>query len=1624
MTDRFNNTKPNIAIEGMSVYSASFAAAKVSPVSLVAISDLPHQNLDGVSIEILCTAAASSVLSYGPYSLSGLNTKMFSDSANSLGIRFSYDELNVDEDFLDSVENTLNTEITVRVTLGEAVFEHKMPFSIVPKNEFSGIQTHPETLACFVSSAEECISEMAESIKKVSVMPSYNEVISCIRDIVKSVKMKNVICTAKDSYSPDKKQIIKSHDTLFSKSSVVATPAELAVLFCACAERCGLKPVIVYVGNKLGGVSMFCGARTETDERMPMLSESMSKLRKMLEAGELILFDPAILSSAQNVDPALNCVSCADVIGKASSEMLFMLDIEAARKNGVKALYGSCHPETIRESARDTLADIYTGITNRPVFRLLKGDYSGYDVLPIVNAKFDAALPLEKSITVKPLDLIDKPAVFAGLVDGFASFAVKDIKPKSYNKAESRIVADKLAEFAHRITSRKSLVAGLYENAFHPAASRMTFGNTPGMKIYMIGGFLRIADKEAGEYKYLPLSFTEVKVKYNDGAYTVERTSGEFLPNTYLCYELSKQNLSAFSCDTPKETADFFENIISGMQNSIFSDMSVIREIAFVKADLSDFIFWNDTRKYAKTMLSSKSFSELLTAEKNENNDKKPKYLNNAVLPHTLPSYVKKAVMSDENTVICASSAKDSFDVLSSVAARSIDKGEKLVIASSNNEFLDGAEESLSGLGFDTACINLSKVGSAYELAELAKKRIDLALSTDETHAPYEKSEFINIKKRIVEYASVLNKTDSELGISLIEAASSYYGASETLEDGSELDVLPEAYNDMSWRKLNKLFDLAEKLICAAKETQNTAGLNEAEPLKENPLYLTAPQGTFDDEQISAVNELVARILPAISENRENFSEIADDLGFKHSDICTLDDLLLLNELYRLIISAREIDIPDDFTSYDISGYADDAERVQRIAKRKENIEYQLRFFSSEIFEDADSLLSGYDYKGKENRNIIKKFLVQKNNKDVLLQYVQPQNKQEFYKHDVEEIYRLLDEYRSLLKSKGTPLYEENTLMSEKLSGLAKSVGEVLCGLCDGISDDVTLLNAHMAKIFEFISKVSRDAGISRKLTYARAHLAQVISDNECLLSRLKTVLGADFSHLRFENGILDYDGLGKYLRTLDDNLPAMQTWQKWLEAKKDACEFIPSFAEYLENNGIKANTDRIFASSLLLPCVETLLVKNDFFTVKESFDKAKDVYFDVRNSIQKSYCEEVLLKSMGCIKDYATANKLDDFYTDTDMPISKYVRKYKDVIVNIFPIVLVSSLDAGAYFEGECLFDTLIGDDNGVSKYNMLVCTSLAKRKVMLSMYGKKGFVTERLEERDTHICNLSYMSAPISRKLATVSGKSVLASENPEEQISVITVNGSMRRVTDLANPAEAELCVAKAAELASKSEMPVVIFAFTHGQCAYIRHLVAMAAENDKNIEQLNSKGLIKVREAYIPCFEKYQNTVVSLGAALDKNGNVGWSFSSEYESFDTMTLLNIANASSGKTVFVSSFNKKDLEKLRRTSVQADRLCFVNDLAAGVLSLDAAVLIKNSDTPKRAYAVKLGEVFDCAGYYNTGADLMIAENGKMLIYDCLPGEDIFDKLDVYGILKKEGADIEIACALDGVLKRIGNN
>lgn len=1593
MSNGYSNINPTVTIESLPVYSASFAAAKTAPVSAVFIAGLPEDSFS-LELAVECTAGGEKIFSFEK-KYEKINCRLFNyENSNKICIKFEYSDFFVDTGLLCDIISSTDAEIIVKASVDGKEHSAKSAITLAAADEWQGISLHPETLFSFILPNAPETTAIADGLENASEFTPFAEQCETIGEIIKRIRSKHIICTTRDGYSPEKKQIISPIDKLLGKSTVLASPAELAVLFCSAALRLKLKPIIAFVKNNIGVVSVFCGiASSECYDFV--ITESISKIRKAIDDSDMLLFDPAILSSAQSIDVDRAGTFASEILHRNGTDMLLALNADSGTAMGVSPLFFGTSKETVSQKyAKSALVEIYTGLTGRKTFRMLGGDYSPFSVLPLIG--FDAgrcASAFSEAIPVRPMAVNESIAEFAGMADNFASFALKDTKQKDFNKSELAETAPKYEDFVGKIKAKNYVTAGMYEKQFREQISRICFGTVPGMSNYMICGFIRLTDAESGETTYFPIAFAEAEIICGFD-YSVKLSDRRLIINTVLASYLARRDEKYGDIDTLEKAFALFEYLAEKAKNGgEFSDASVIREFALIKADFSEFALWNDIRLFGKDMLSNKNFSAIISSTPAESEQTAEN--SGFVFPRFSEEKINSLLRSGKNAVICGTPASEIADAAVNKTAMAVNSGKSVIVSSRNPDFSDNISEELAKIDFSDLTLRLDKKTTASELSALMNERLAKAREIIYNPSGEIATEFDKAAERIENYAELLSKTDDVLGITLSDAVLSFYRSCDA-PNGETVDIIPtseKAFKNMTQHKFNKLFECAEKLISTAKKAQNAVGLHAVSPLTQNPLYPITSPCSPDENKLGILFDIIAKINSVAADYRETFFAIKDDLGIDVSDIKDINGLYSLNELYKIIISARELEIPDNFSENDFSDFADGADRLGRQLSRTENIEYRLSFFSKEIFEDIDSVLSGYDVKDGGQGGFIKKFLVRKNNKDVLLQYVPAENKNEFYRHDVEEVFKLLEEYRTLKASTSASDERYSTENSIQLAELIKNTENALCGIYGDIDDGEKSKKA--LKIFSFIKKVSRDSSISKKLTYARAKLAQVYSENECLLAELSNEINADFSVLKFENGILDYSGLTHYLKELEKNLPAISYWSGWLEAKSSADEYFPEFAMHIENNGIKENTDRAFAASLILPSIGYLIEKYDVKKHKKNFDGAKSNYAELYEKARTISLQNTKSAYLQRLKHFAETESFPSLESDGMLSLYDFVSKYKSALFTVFPIIFINPEEAGAFFGCERTADVLIADAGSSAEYCQLSAASCAD-EVLVLKYGSKSALAGKLLSAGTDCAEISYRLYPVCRQLSELcENAEFYYSDESEPKISVITVNGVMRRTRDMANPAEAEVCVTKAADIAAKTDMSVGIFALTFGQHAYISHLLSVVSQNDNNLKNAIDSGRIIVAEPGKPNFKKTDCAIISLGAASDSDGNIGWNFGAGTPADRLRVLKNAAQSTAGRVMIISSLSSKDLTRLEKSGYEAEMLYYVLFGAQNkYVPMKAGTF--DGENSELAYMMisEADRLSPAVGRFSLAADAVSA-GGTAYLYTCGASVKVFDRL-----------------------------
>ena len=1597
------NLRPAPAPDFLPVYQDAFRASRVPPLLRVSVSDLPRRPAD-ISLSAACTCRGESVWHTAEKSFRAFDARTFSPKYPDTAVfTFSFEDFTFDG-LLEVLADKADGEITVTLSVDGIPYSSVTPVTLRPRGEWQGAGMHPEAFAAFVESESRSVAAFTADLAA-----SDASVFEKAEQLVKKIRSRGFVCAVRPSFTPEKRQKLRSPDSFLDRGASVLTACELAALFAACAERLALDPVVAFARTAAGDSFVFCGVRVARTSPSSALSESLSRLSAELADGRTLLFDPATLCGGQNIRLGLACENAAARLARSGTELLFVLDVALARRDGVRPFSNEAPlaPEGPAGNARDALAARFTALSSRPVFDLLDGRYDAYPVLPLITPDLDALFNASADgFTVDPLNVSDHPEVFAGLDENLCRFAMRAYPPRSYNKAELDKATALRDGFKSRVAASAHVPVGLYEQKFHECASRIAFGDPRRAPVWIVFGFLRVADEDG--VRFLPLCFAEAEASYLHRYAFRRKANLPLVFNTALAMTLgaSVDSLSGLTA-----LDEVFEAAAALAEKYKNAEVAVLREAAVVRADLTDFLLWQDIAVGGKHMLHNPLVTGVLTGKSVPAGEK--------LAPQVLfepDDTVADVLTTTGVSVVTGLPVDEKFDLFALRTAFELCKARRIITVTSSDDFAVRASKALDDCGLGDAALWLGEVPDTASLIADIKQKIALVGDVVPVAAGENTADLAAAREKLAAFTEACRTPEPSLDLAYFDAAGSYFAAAGGLAKRELLPLAPDALNRITPEAFDSLFDAAERLLTLASRVNKGAGLAESTPLCRHPLASLDPASPPTAETGQTARSLVEKILPGLANYRETFYEIGPSLGIASENVRTVPSLAALNELFRLIIVSRELPGVDALGERDVVAFAMDADRRAGARARLEAIETRLSFFERELFDDVDNLLSDYDYgEGAKKGGFLKKFLFKRSGRDVLSPYVKPDMRAAFASADLAETYKYLAEYRRIratLAVSGESAADETL----KLASAAKAVTETLCKIDPAFALDDAALSRRAAAAFSLMARLNDDPALFRRLTAARAGLAEILSDEECLLANLKKLLGANLSELSFERGVLSYDGLSAYLTRLTDHLPLVGDWYDLLAVSR-ANPALAAFSNYLFETGLAENTDRLFAASLLLPALETIAEKREVSAdgrlyparAIESFgklcDKARDGLF-VRAA---DTCRASLAH-------YISTANLSPLFGDADLPLAVFAAKYRETLLAFYPCLIVPRRLLVGFTGGKIAADTVFAENTGFAFTEnsdaLLAALSAAPAVMLFDFTNGRDPLVRTLGDCGGVSCTLRARTSPVFAALARFSSASPVTAPSSGENMTLLFVNGTMRRSGDMANPAEAELALARASALAKEGKR-VGVFAFTTGEYAYLNHLFHLALEKDKTLRPY--AGSIRLYETAAPVFDTVDEAIVTFGAAADKNGTAG-----RYFGFDRFTeaLSFIASAAPQNVTFIASLGAGELEKLQSASLDASKLCgFLNYAADGTLPVAFGDFPADTvSEPVLARLVSGGEdrLASC-GAYDCGADAVEPAKKTAYLLLCTPERSAAETLLVRARLEKNGVTAVLVTAKD---------
>lgn len=1621
-----NGLKPNkvtVNIETMPYFSASLAKSKISPVIRVTLSLPENANSGKLAVSVVGKCAQNEFIRRTDFVKENLSFESFNFKNNSLiNLDFDFDSFEYDYAFLNSIEEETMAEIYVLVSFGGTEYMAKSHVSLLPENMWQGLDGEPSVVCTFVNE-DNTIREICKNIcdgEKINYATSSKKaVMNVLKELYKRLKSCNIIYTRPVGYVASAKQTIRSPRELFSGTSILATPLEIALIFISCARYIGFDTSLLFVRGNKGEISPLCAVKLVKCDFSSAVCENTEKIKNLVDAGDMLVVDPSVFAAAQNTSFIMALEKDAEDFVRGISNLVCLVDIEKAKEAcGEKKedMYSSLN-------VKSAVANIYSSLVSSPIMQFLSGKARAeIEDIPLLIPNFDEVYNNENGIyKLLPLEFNVDLDDFACVDKNFSSI-ITSSSPKAFghfSNSELLRIKERFSRFKEKISSDCNITTALRDEALYRTASLMAFGKNK-KEPYFAFGYVKITDKLTELTSFAPICLVRASFKYENGSFFVSQKGSPIVNKVFIRNALKDSQLgyeSFMKATMPTDRAeifDMFENIRMALSETDDRHIyEIVREAHIINAEIDDYILWTSLARLSKKISQSDN-AKLVFGEKKQGEN-----INYSYVP-SKPLYSKatKAVCNDSSVATLGAFTAQKEDVFRASAARSITDGKSMLVVTDDEEM----SQYIYGLLQDDGMENMAYVvdcnTNSGDIALKISENLKLNKDNEKSGVGFISPELSEINSTLCDYTERINKRHS-MGLSLREATSAYLGASCSALEYDNIPINESILEYADEAKLDAIFERVGELIKISTSLCKKSGLEAHTPLKEHPLFKTAPNGDLDDETKEQIKQAIENALPIISEYRDVFLDVNEILGFDESEINSPYKLEKLNDLYKLVLTSRDVDIPEKFVESDIEDFSKSKRFENENKKRMEAIEFKLNFFDGEIFEDVETLLRGDEYGSDDEKGFLKKFIHKKNGQETLLQYVKPEKKSEFQQHKVEEIFRLLYEYKSCVVAlKKTS--ENATSYGDSTASLAK-VSERASYFVTEIASGTSHTKKILSNVFRLISVIPVDSNLARRITVTRAKMAELYSGENSLFSLLSKTLGIDFDNLVFDGGILGFDGLSRFLSDIASKLHLTQIWSLWLQRSLEAREYVPGFVKYLEEEGATGNIDRILAKSLLFPVAKQIKQSSFDKFSSEKLGKAKDKYISVLTRACEISAQNAIESYKNCAKHLAETNVINDEDYANVSVCEMLSSKDISLVQKALPIIIIDKNTLPFAIPQEAMFDTVAVFDNKDNGFSMLPALSFGKRCMLFNMsrYEKSSLCSLISQNIPTYdVCEISSDKDNLLFSWLNeyaFSGKYALVNPDGKSTTELVRMNGTFERTTGRTNKTECELAIVKAANLLQDGEKCVVISAFTKEQCTLLQSQIYVLSKKNKTLSEALEGGRISVCTPDRLYMKKYDMLVVCACFASDKESRIGWDFGSCAIAKDEIipeAYIALADRKTEKTYILTSLNAKDSRLIRRTGKSA----FVFNSFCEILSDGRLSCRMRQKTDEDENSI-LKKVLCCIEYKNPkvilceGKDPIpfalksSSDGGAYVLFDNESDVSMHDELLVKNSLEKNG-------------------
>ncbi|MBR3995643.1 MAG: hypothetical protein IKI97_10230 [Clostridia bacterium] len=1292
------------------VYTATHFYSGIPIIKNIILKNIPDTPRSGIAINITAKASGDEIMSFSVDNPDFSKYDCLSGNSDTVIINLEKYSILPKSAFIRKLTATTTVAIRVSVTVGETTAVSVQDVKIYPFGHVCP-EMPPELLCTYVLPGSEFAAKaekmLAGHAKKVSQKHSR----TAPKSLLYAEALASYIQSVKLTFSAIHREIldgdciIRDQDKLLESNNRSISLTEAALIYCSCAERCGLRSGIIYLRKGAGPVKVLVSICLGDYYAVNPVSESISELRDKILDKDLFVFDVLGLLGTEETDFARNVTEATNLVLKSNSTLAFCVDIYASRLCGVSSLRPYGEPVKNMSGAFGNIGAAVKRIEKNANSVSLYG-YSPYSHTSLGLCLQQTLLDFGKEYTLIPLDdetVCSNPDSFLSI----SSFVPRNLSKQTRNNTEQAVYDSKLSKLIQKISAcpdknsiytfpSKYMLSGekLYSERIRDEiisdterlcdivkADTLHSGNT---LIYTAVGIVKFTENDNIYYApcaYVPCTITSasgtLKLKFGVEKTIFNKCLRNYIENqTGASFPVREQEiLSTRPSDIISEKnpntreiklclavyehicndyPEMFSFSIDSFVSAFDLSYSLMLE-CLERSDEKGFECYLESGKYIPVENTQESYDRL-----------------EATLPFDVPSDIRYAVTAAENNSIIITGAHGTGKkrAIGNIIARASISGKNILVTSKYSESLSSLYDTLSEGGIAELCLTVKK-------SDETKRDIlnDLELFTKDLERPS-----LSINSNISGAENELSAfsrdlySESSFGYSLYDCINEYSKYEMDCPDTS-VSLSIDAGN-LSKASCEKLFDISDKLIEKARhisELCSKCRTNIGE-------YLKHIKNTFEiQKNISDILYECAKQLDVLAD-KTVFARSC--LGLDESAITDVNTLLSLGELFGLIMNSGIDFLPCGIVSENSCINAEFIKKACSVIDEIHAVNSQLPDFSSDMSGVSFSELYA-KWKEAENKPFAKNSLVHE-----LKKYLLPKSKlsasdagillEKLAKREsLENELAIISEEAGIKLGNHITGGKADTERVKYISSFAISLDLCIKKLYKNAREDTVALYNGITKL---ITSIMENTDVNADFVLAMGAFKK-LSGKSGLINTVSGALCADLYELKYKDGILCKNGLSKMLREIGENTLPLFDLHGLNILKKEAVAFgLSGIVEYIETNSISENTGALARKSIFLALANYIVHSKEYpkyEVIVNDYLNYRDNYLQEKKLAQYN----VVLSHRKRFRDYINSkngrnelNLLKKDLSDASLSVSDILKIHPDLFKVMYTAIITQS--------------------------------------------------------------------------------------------------------------------------------------------------------------------------------------------------------------------------------------------------------------------------------------------------------------------------------------------------------------